>query len=87
MQIIQNLNYQYEGCILQYGIVQVDFDSFEFYLVIEDDEAEIKEILWRIIEDEVNQRIGGICKVAVKFVSKLLPEELTGKGKVFESKA
>lgn len=87
MQIIQNLNYQYEGCNLQYRIVQVDFDSFEFYLVIEDDEAEIKEILWRIIEDEVNQRIGGICKVAVKFVSKLLPEELTGKGKVFESKA
>ena len=87
MQIVQHVNYQYEGCIMQYQIIQKDYDHFVFKLVLVEDECkeEMKEILPQMIARGVNQRMNVDCETDVWFEEEIFPEEKTGKCRIFRT--
>ena len=60
MQSIHRLNYKYEGCILQYRIVQEAYDKFTYYIVLnkEDCTEDLKREIVEEICYDLHNRIG-----------------------------
>ncbi len=87
MQIVHHINYQYDGCIVQYQIIQKDYHYFLFKVVLAEDDCneEMKTIITEIIAEEVNERIREYCETEVWFTKDILPEEWTGKCRVFRT--
>lgn len=87
MQIIHHINYRYDGCIIQYQIVQEDYTHFVFYVVLdeEDCDEETGLAVLQEIRNKVRARMGDEYNCDVRFIKGILPEERTGKCKVFTS--
>lgn len=87
MQIIHHINYRYDGCIIQYQIVQEDDTDFTFYVVLaeEDCNEETGVKISQEIIHGVRARMGDEYACNVMFVKGILPEKRTGKCKVFTS--
>lgn len=87
MQIMHHINYQYDGCILQYQIVQTEYHHFLFRVVLAEDDCneEMKTLIAEVIAEEVNQRINAYCETDICFTKDILPEEQTGKCRVFRT--
>lgn len=77
VQIIHQANYEMDGLIIQYQIVQRAYDRFEIRLVLEEQDhfLEIEEYLkWRFQE-----KLGDESQVEIRFSDVLLPSAKTGK--------
>ncbi len=87
MQIVHSINYQYDGCIMQYQIIQADYDYFVFKLVLaeDDSEEEMKDILPQLIARGVDERMNEDCVTDVQFEEDIFPEERTGKCRIFRT--
>lgn len=81
MQIIHIINYREDGVILQYQIIQRDYDIFLFRLVLEDFAA--KEEIERQVVSEVKNRFKGQAEAEFEFLEHLIPDERTGKLRCF----
>ena len=76
-QMIQKINLQMDGAILQFQIIQKDWKSFDFYLVIEDEQD--KRDIADILLDKVLAAMGDDTEIQIQYYDKLLPEKKTGK--------
>lgn len=87
MQSIHRLNYKYEGCILQYRIVQEAYDKFTYYIVLnkEDCTEDLKREIVEEICCDLHNRIGNECICNIIYENNIYPESKTGKCKVFLS--
>ena len=87
MQSIHRLNYKYEGCILQYRIVQEAYDKFTYYIVLnkEDCTEDLKREIVEEICYDLHNRIGNECICNIIYENNIYPESKTGKCKVFLS--
>lgn len=87
MQMIHHINYQYDGCIIQYRIIQKDYYHFLFQVVLAEDDCNEEMQAWmtEVIAKEVNERIRENCKTDVCFIKDILPEEQMGKCRVFQT--
>lgn len=86
MQIVQTLNYEMGGSILQYQIIQQDFDDFLFRIVLEND-ITVNEQDWltRRLQEDTRGVLGDKCNVVVLLEEKLFAENDVIKSKVFLS--
>lgn len=86
MQIVQTLNYEMGGSILQYQIIQQDFDDFLFRIVLEND-ITVNEQDWltRRLQEDTRGALGDKCNVVVLLEEKLFAENDVIKSKVFLS--
>lgn len=82
MQLIDNLNEEMDGMILQYQIIQKDFDRFLINIITE--EEVFKEIEGEI-DRGIKKRLEDNVTVEVEWSEHLLPAEETGKLAVFRS--
>ena len=86
MQSVHYINYQYDGCIIQYKIVQEDYDRFTYLIVLgEECPEELKRTISEKLQHDLQVRIGKECTCDVIYKKNILPEEETGKCKVFVS--
>ncbi len=83
MQIVQQLNYSLEGMILQYQIVQKEYDAFLVRLVLEGKGVE-KEIC-EVLQERFSKRLQYLVQLTVEYMTKLLPAHQTGKLACFMS--
>ena len=77
IQMIQKINLQMDGAILQFQIIQKDWKSFDFYLVIEDEQD--KRDIADILLDKVLAAMGDDTEIQIQYYDKPLPEKKTGK--------
>lgn len=77
VQIIHQANYEMDGLIIQYQIVQREFDCFEIRLVLEEQESflEIAEYLKR----RFREKLGDEYQIEIHLSDVLLPSAKTGK--------
>lgn len=77
MQIVEQINLQMDGEILQFQIVQKDWDEFVFHFVIEDIEMEwkISDLLLRAVRKSLGEQV----EVAIQYHDQLMVNEKTGK--------
>ena len=81
MHIVHTINYRADGVILQYQIIQKDFDTFLYKLVLEDLDA--KEEIEKQVVSEIKNRFGKHAKIEFEFLEHLIPDEKTGKLRCF----
>ncbi len=77
MQVIHRLNYDFDGAIRQYRILQVTIHHFQVMIVFSDHEIE-HEIIFRI-QDEFQRRLGAATMTDVVKMKDIIPDESTGK--------
>lgn len=84
MQVIHQLNCQTDGVVIQYQIIQKDYETFTVTVVIEEKGFfdEIAEYISEGFRDRLEENI----EVTVELADRLLPEEQTGKLAAFISK-
>lgn len=77
LQIVHQINYETDGEIIQYRVIQKDYRQFEVILVLEEAEAfaEIAEY----ITERFHEKLGEDTEVAVHVSERLLPSDKTGK--------
>lgn len=81
--IIEKINLYQQQAIQQYQIVQVDYDEFDIYIVLDDEEeASLVQIMFKEMYEKYQQ--GSVLKF--HFVDYLYPSEKTGKLAWFTSK-
>lgn len=83
MQIMNAMNYEIDGEIIQYQIVQKAYKQFVVMLVIDD--TEFSSTVVQMIQERMKQRFGADVEIMVKVCTKLLPSEKTGKLSCFIS--
>ncbi len=84
MQIVHHVNLQIDGVIIQYQILQEDYEKFVVTLVME--EMEFFAMAARNIERGIRERAKEEVEVVVAASKELLPVERTGKLASFISK-
>ena len=82
-QIVNNINYIYDGLIIQYKIFQLSYSEFLFMLVLES--AGYEKIITEIILAKMKKRFGEEVNVKIKYCDALFPNENTGKLATFIS--
>ena len=76
IQIIHKLNYETDGGIMQYQIIQEDYKQFVVMLVMEEEYVmQVRSVIKR----KFRERLGEEIEVSVRLFNALLPEERTGK--------
>lgn len=77
VQMVHQVNYEMDGQIIQYQIIQQDYDCFEIILVLDEKDAfaEISEYLKRCFWE----KLGKGAEIDVQLSDSLLPSEKTGK--------
>lgn len=87
IQLIHKINYHYDGCILQYRIIQTGYDKFVYEIVLDDDlySDNIPEIISTVLLDKTRKRISEDCIIDINFTEVLLPEEKSIKFRTFHS--
>ncbi|MCM1235507.1 MAG: hypothetical protein NC489_35860 [Ruminococcus flavefaciens] len=76
VQIIHQANYEMDGQIVQYQIIQQDFDSFEVILML--DETEVLPVLSEYVIKRFREKLGEV-EIVVHLSDGLIPSERTGK--------
>lgn len=84
IQIIHQANYEMDGQIVQYQIIQHDFDTFEVVLML--DETEVLPVLSEYVIKRFREKLGEV-EVVVHLTDGLIPSERTGKLADFVSNA
>lgn len=77
LQIVHQLNYETDGQIIQYRVIQKDYKRFEVVLVL--DESEAFEELAEYITEQFRKKMGEDTEVAICLSDRLLPSDQTGK--------
>lgn len=77
MQIVQKINYEMDGEILQFQIVQKDWNVFIFHLVIE--EKQMEQRIAERLYNELNCSIDDQTIIKIQFHDHLIPDKKTGK--------
>lgn len=77
MQVIHLINYETDGGILQYQIIQNHYKKFTVKLVL--DEPDCATGIIGLIMERMSQRLGNDAEITVNIFSELLPAERTGK--------
>lgn len=82
MQIMNEVNYEMDGEILQYQIIQKAYDMFLFMITME--EMDYASNIEEVIRERMLQRLGAETEIVVQILEELLPDEKTGKLACFQ---
>lgn len=77
VQIIHQANYETDGQILQYQIIQRDYDCFELTLVLDEIGGFIE--IMQYLENRFREKLGANIEFVIHLVDCLIPSEKTGK--------
>lgn len=83
---IESVNANYENSILQFQVIQKDYDSFKLLLVIDKKSQYSKDDICNIFIKEMCKFELDKAKWQIESVDEILPDEKTGKLKFFDSK-
>lgn len=83
MQIMNAINEETDGGMIQYQIIQKDFKQFIVFVVM--DESDYDSIVTQMIQERMKHRLGNDVEVIVNILSELIPSERTGKLACFMS--
>lgn len=84
LQIIHRINFETDGIITQYQIIQEEYAKFLVTIVLED--SEFFDGIASQITERFEKRLGESVEVEVKMTKRILPKEQTGKLACFLSK-
>lgn len=77
IQIINKINYEMDGQLLQFQIIQKDYQMFEILAMLEDSEYQL--YFTQNVVAKIKERMGNDVTVNARFFSHLIPSEKTGK--------
>lgn len=80
---MNKINYELEGQLIQYQIIQKDYELFEVLTVLDDFEYEL--YFSEIVQERMRERLGEEIEIKVRIFGELLPSEKTGKIACFMS--
>lgn len=82
--VFDALNHAVDGGILQYKVDQTAYNEFNVYIVVDEDNTELKDYIEGAVRKKLIEAIGYDVIVRVAVSKVLLPDEFTGKMKIFE---
>ena len=83
MQVMNAINYETDGGIIQYQIIQKEYRQFYVMMVI--DEMDEEFFMIQMVQERMKQCLGEDIEIVIHVYSKLLPLETTGKLACFVS--